>query len=367
MKKIGMVVLATLLLVSTASAYNPPVQGENFLELSTPKLLSGTITTAGGGLFTISPESIILNPALTATEQRTDVNLAYTALFSGNTFSLNHYGNTVQTSILIPSKLYVFTGLINFTSVGFAEMNLGNSLNLKANLSKQITDKIDVGLGLSGGIFWTSTFDWSLSGNIGALFKLGDLGFLKDFRIGASVLNLGKSYATYDLVSYLYRNTGDESIDQYRDNSSTPFPSFGMIRMGVAGQVITTDKIKLGVSFDVATPFFQNILFDIGLQLTYQDKFYLGIVEKLNCAEMIKGYAHFIPAIGASYKFVFNVNNIQYLESNGWSQSEMRVSAAYKNLYQTVNAISADVDITLGMKDATPPVIQLWDNEGDDD
>ena len=39
----------------------------------------------------------------------------------------------------------------------------------------------------------------------------------------------------------------------------------------------------------------------------------------------------------------------------------MQVSTAYKNVYKTVNAISADVDIALGLKDETPPVIQLWE------
>ena len=49
------------------------------------------------------------------------------------------------------------------------------------------------------------------------------------------------------------------------------------------------------------------------------------------------------------------------MKKNDWNESEMRLSAAYKNVYETVNAISADVDITLGLKDETPPVIQLWE------
>jgi hypothetical protein len=49
------------------------------------------------------------------------------------------------------------------------------------------------------------------------------------------------------------------------------------------------------------------------------------------------------------------------LKKNDWGESEMQVSTAYKNVYKTVNAISADVDIALGLKDETPPVIQLWE------
>ena len=60
--------------------------------------------------------------------------------------------------------------------------------------------------------------------------------------------------------------------------------------------------------------------------------------------------------------FTFNVKNNQYLESNGWSQSEMTVSAGYKNLYKTVHAISAGADLDLGMADNDPPEIVLWNN-----
>jgi hypothetical protein len=49
------------------------------------------------------------------------------------------------------------------------------------------------------------------------------------------------------------------------------------------------------------------------------------------------------------------------IKKNDWGESEMQVSTAYKNVYKTVNAISADVDIALGLKDETPPVIQLWE------
>ena len=70
-----------------------------------------------------------------------------------------------------------------------------------------------------------------------------------------------------------------------------------------------------------------------------------------------------IPSVGFIFKFSFNVKNNQYLESNGWSQSEMSVSAGYKNLYKTIHGISAGADVDLGMKDNEPPEISLWDKE----
>lgn len=352
MRKIKFLIFFTVLISLEVFAYNPPVNGETFFEYATPKLLSGTLSTAGGGIFTMSPESIVLNPAITAKEQRTDLNLSYTAFISGNELSRNmsnYYGNIVQTAILIPSKWFIFTGVVNFTSVNFAEMDLGSSLNIKANLSKEITEILDVGFGVNGGFLFGNYFDWSLSANVGALVRLGDLGFLKDFRIGASVNNLGKVFSNTTEISSVVV-----------ENLTSPFPSFGYIRAGVSAMFVSTDVVKLGMSLDVETPWFQNILFSAALNFTIKDQLFISVQEKVNMYELVNNYSHYLPSIGISYKFRFNVNNA-YLKKNDWNESEMQLSAAYKNVYETVNAISADVDITLGLKDETPPVIQLWE------
>ena len=341
MRKIKFLIFFTVLISLEVFAYNPPVNGETFFEYATPKLLSGTLSTAGGGIFTMSPESIVLNPAITAKEQRTDLNLSYTAFISGNELSRNmsnYYGNIVQTAILIPSKWFIFTGVVNFTSVNFAEMDLGSSLNLKANLSKEITEGLDVGLGLNVGFLFGDYFDWALSANIGTLFKLGDLGFLKDFRIGASINNLGKVFTNTNAIRPVIL-----------DDVASPFPSLGYIRIGAAALFVSTDIMKLGMSFDLETPFFQNLLISAAIDFSVKDQLFITIQEKINIYELANMYAQFIPSVGISYKFRFNVNNA-YLEKNDWSESEMRVSTAYKNAYDTVNAISADVDITLGLK-----------------
>ena len=80
-------------------------------------------------------------------------------------------------------------------------------------------------------------------------------------------------------------------------------------------------------------------------------------------AEVIHGKYNFIPSVAFLFKFSFDVKNNQYLEENGWNQSEMTVSAGYKNLYKTVHAVSAGVDIDLGMADNEAPKIVVWDNE----
>ena len=45
----------------------------------------------------------------------------------------------------------------------------------------------------------------------------------------------------------------------------------------------------------------------------------------------------------------------------------MVASAAYKNLDASVHAVTANVDVNLGMKDKTPPVIKIWSDDEEDD
>ena len=132
---------------------------ENFLELSSPKLMTNGASSSGGGIFSTGPDSLVVNPALTATDQRVVLNLAYTGLFSSQDASAK-YGNAFQAGILIPFKWAVFSGYLNGTMLPFESMQLGNSINLKAGLSKEITEELDIGLNLNTGMFWGYNFDW---------------------------------------------------------------------------------------------------------------------------------------------------------------------------------------------------------------
>lgn len=354
MKKILFTFFATGLLLSAAYSYNPPAGGEDLNLLASPANLSGANSVTGGALFDAGADSIIVNPALTAREQRVNLTAGYTFLYSSDSDNKNfdgQIGSAFQTGILIPFKLYIFSGYINGTFAPFNEMHLGNSMNFKAGLSKEITDKLSVGLGAGGGYAWSYGKDWSLYGDIGMLYNIGNLGFMSDFRLGASVLNLGKMYNNVDRIG----------IDKTAEN--TPFPTLATFKVGAAGTVLDTDIAKIGLGLDVTTPCFQNLIADFNAQVAFKKAFFISIGEKFNMAEVIQGKYNFIPSVAFLFKFTFDVKNNQYLEENGWSQSEMTVSAGYKNLYKTVHAASAGVDIDLGMADNEAPKIVVWDEK----
>jgi len=352
MKKQLFTFFAAGMLLTAAYSYNPPAGGEDLNLLASPSNLSGANSVTGGALFDANANSILVNPALTAREQRVNLTAGYTFLYSAEELNDKQIGGAFQSGILIPFKRFIFSGHVNGTFSELFELPLGKSLNFRAGLSKEITDKLTVGASAGGGYAWTDwDKDWSLYADVGALYNLGNLGPFSDFRIGASVLNLGK----------MYTNIRTLGIKETENN--TPYPTLATLKAGAAGTILDTDIAKIGLGLDISVPCFQNFIVDFNAQVAFKKAFYISIGEKFNMAEVINGKYSFIPSIAFLYKFSFDVKNNRYLEDNGWSQSEMTVSAGYKNLYETVHAISAGVDIDLGMADNEAPKITVWDEK----
>ena len=348
MKKIAVTAVMVTLLLSALNAYNPPVGSEDMCLLSSPRTLSGGLSVTGGAIFAAGAESIVVNPALTASEQRVNLNVAGTFLYSGNDLDESKIGTALQGAILIPSKLYVFSGYVNLTFANFnQEMYLGDSVNAKVGLSKEITDKLNVGASLSGGFAWKYGTDWALGANLGFLYNYGDLGFFKKFRYGASILNLGKNYS--DLLRL--GMTTEEAI--------TAYPSIATLKFGASGSFVKNDNFEIGAALDFTLPAFQNLIVDLNLQAGIKDMLFISLGEKFNLRESLNGHKNYIPSIGLIFNFTFDIKNSEYFASKDWSQSEMSVSAAYKNLYQGIHAISAGLDVDLGMKDTSAPEIIL--------
>lgn len=354
--KRSLLLTAVMVLFTTAlSAYNPPVNGENFKELSSARANSGSLSVCGGGLFYTNPSSTFVNPALTSNQQRIALNLGYTAMFSSNPSDSSKFGSAFQGAVLIPTKWTVVTILANGVFVPFESMNVNNTLNLKANFAKEITDKLSVGLGLYSGVSWGADNDWSLGVDLGFVYRVGDLGFIKDFRYGASVLNLGKNFS--DTTSIPLRS-GEEL---------SAFPTLATFKLGVSGTLVSTEYFKLGLSLDLTTPCFQNFIADAGIECSIKDIVFINIGERLNLAEVASGVKNYIPSIGISCRFSFGFKNNSYMEKNGWSESELATAVSYKQIRGDINAVSAEFDLNLGAEDTTPPVITLWLDEEEDE
>ncbi len=355
LKKIFFAVAVTAFAVS-AFAYNPPAGGENLLSFTSPFQLTSAQSTAGGALSEkgnvpdVTPGSIIFNPALTAQEQRIVLDVGYTALFSSldQTHSM---GGAFETGILIPTKWCTANALLQGVFVPFEEMSLGNSINLNLAASKEITERLNVGLGLGTGILWGYNTSWRLGADVGVLYKYGNLGFLKNTRIGVSMLNLGKNYS-------------DTVLSGIRGGYASEYPGLATLRTGIAATLFEIKDLNGGFSFDLSAPEFQNFVVDTGLQFTFKNFIKLSTSWQFNTVEFMENNKVLLPSVGLSFKFVFTSGQNSYLAKKGWDQSEMTVGTAWQQLYGTVNATSAGAVLKLGLEDTTAPSIELGDMVG---
>lgn len=357
MKKTSVAVLLTAMILSTVSVFaETPAFGESFYELSSPTALTSGSSVTGGAIFSAGPESLIANPALISKEQRVKLNLADTVLFSVNSEDEHKVGDAFQLGLIIPTKMFVIGTYVNGTFVNLNELPLGNSASLKAALSKEITDKLSIGLGVNAGVGFMTDADWALSANLGFVYNQGNVAFMKDFRYGASILNLGKNFAS------------EESFFGY--------PSFATIKVGSAASLYKNDIINVGYNLDLTIPCFRNLIVDTGVKLAVKDMLVIGVTEKINLAETIKGNYNFIPSVSLAFEFSFDIKKKEndngksladYIEKHDWSESEMNVAAGWTQLYQNTHAVSLGVDLSLGMQDTVEPVIDIWFDDVDEE
>lgn len=354
-------------------AYNAPVGGETLFNNSSPNTLTGAQSAAGGGIFMPTYTSIAFNPALSAREQRIQLGVGFTGLF-GTGSDDRIFNNSFDVGMLVPTKYLVAAGFVNGVFIDNSDMSLGNSINIRLGISKEVSEHISVGANLYGGALWGVGVDWSLGVDVGFFYRWLKVGKLKDFRLGVSLLNLGKNYTSYDKgVRDSYKDDVAEGkkvhdYDKYEvlpldiDDRPEHFPTILTVRAGIASTFLQLKNFQMGFSFDISTPLFQDAIFDIGIQMAAKDMFFINIAEKLDVLELKNKHYGCIPAIGFGVKFKFHAKG-KYFEAHDWSENEMLINAAWQQKYDNIQTASLGMLIYVGQLDKQGPNIQLWDGE----
>ncbi|MBQ7157803.1 MAG: hypothetical protein IJS09_00040 [Treponema sp.] len=387
MKKHVVMAASLLLVASSLFAYNPPAGGQNLLRLSSPFSLSGANSTAGGSVYEVIPSSVVTNPALSAFEQRIALDLGFTFMSDKNKeieydvmgvkgSSGSDTGAAFQVGATFPTRWCVPTFMVQGVFAPLGDMTLGNNILFTANVSKDITDKVSVGLGVTGGGYWysvkdavisvdESSSDWMLAANTGVFYNHGDLLFFKQVRFAATLMNLGKLYTKtkYKGIKGLEPNpvTGMEPV------KVSMWPGIATPRGGVAFVILDTGSFKIGGSTDIAVPGFMDLAFDLGVGLEYSGlkfaTFRFASAWELDVRELAEGSKNLIPSATLSVKFNMNTGANAAMAKRGWAQSELTAGAGWRNLYSDINAFSFGAVMKFGMEDKEPPVITLWDEE----
>jgi len=339
-KKYAVAVILQIIATCLLLAYNPPAGGESATSLLSTEVLGGGTSAAGAALGTSRPGENVVNPALGADEQRITLDASYAALFG--TGSDKGLGHIVNLGGIMPTRWAVLTGSLNFLSSPFETFPLGTAGSLNAAISKELTDKISVGTGISA----TVGTGWGVTGELGILYKFDTFGYLKNARLGASITGIGKPFTP--------------NVEGIKDGSSTGYPSMFTPHVGFSAMLLDAKDVKIGASSDFSFPTCQNFAFNAGVEALFKDILTIRTGWNFNLMESIKSRQSYIPSVGIGVNLKINSKDKNsFLARNGWGNSDITPTASVKPIYKDIYAAGAGVNVRLGVVDTKAPDIAI--------
>jgi hypothetical protein len=338
MKRIIFVAVFSAIVITYSYSKDTPPYGENLFLLGFPGFISNAASTSGGGIYDAGPYSININPALTAPLQRVsaDLGAAFMAKEDADT------GFAFLAGALLPSRLGVWTGAMQGVFLPLPLSPPGNTFSGRFGWARDVADDLYVGASVFAG--GTSKYgDGFAAGlDLGFVYRLGKLAFLKDTRLSAAITNIGK---TFD--------------NDYFGN----FPGAFTVKGGFAALLFENDKFAAGFSADLAIPTFQNFLFNFGLELGIAKIITVSFGWDMSARELADGLDPHTPFIGMAVKWTVNTGGSDIMKKQGWEKTDLGVSTLYQRLSNDINLFSAGLSAEFGSIDKSPPDIQLGEAE----
>lgn len=307
-----------------------------FLDFSSAQLLAG----GAGSASLDSPQGILLNPAVSAGEQRVVLDLSWIPLLGLG--AEQGWGNVFNLGVTIPTRAGVFSSSGRFASASFPSLNWGTLGALNLSFSKDLYPRLWIGAGLGaefgGGAGET---DWGLGLDLGFLNVIGDSGAFKDLRWGAAIRNMGRGYT--------YTATPAPSVVLARPPIFTP-------ALGAAFSLVRTDQLRLSFSPEISFPTFKDIRLGFGAEFAVADIFFLDMAGIFDLRQVLGlEPARQIPiSFGASLK----LKNLK-IKGKGFEVNEFKSTFAAAPLQDGIWAFGAGINVPFGLRDTTPPQITV--------
>ena len=328
-----------------------------------PDLYSAALAPAGFSTTTGGAPVSAINPAQGGDARRMIFDASYLAIVDfggGNETELRKAANekdgyvqALTIGALFPTKAGVFGGSIRYIG-GFGDgigkgaqfyyFPVAPTFNGNLFASKEIYPGMSLGLGINFGFGAETT----IAGDLGFRYNAGDLAFLKNFTIGVVIGGLGVSY----FPSWFTPKAG---------------VSFDLIH--VQGKNGKADPFALGLAADISFPslfYFDdaNFIFKAGLNLRIAEVVTIAASwpggSGFNAREIDKGMTFpVIPAIGITFNFVLPSGGERIAGGRLPSDGDLKISGAYKPLYEGITAVGGGVSWYVGVADKKAPVADL--------
>ncbi|MDR0409521.1 MAG: hypothetical protein LBH18_03895 [Spirochaetaceae bacterium] len=329
---------AVLAAVFTQAAYSYDAPyGENLFLLGFPGLISNAASTSGSGLYDSGPYSININPALTAPLQRVSADIGGTMLMREN-----KTGFSFLLGMLFPSRWGVWTILAQSALIEPPFSPAGNMYSGRFGWSRDITEKLYAGASVFAGVTTNYGEGYAAGLDLGFVYRMGNMGFLKDARFSAVFANIGQTFS-----NNIYSN----------------LPGAFAPKCGFAAVLFENKGFAAGFSVDASFPTLKNAVLNAGMEFSLMKKVTVSIGWDANLRELLDGVGIHNPFIGFGFKWTADTGASEIMMSQGWEKTDVDVSALWQQINNDIHIFSAGVSAQFGSVDRDPPVIKLGDAE----
>ncbi len=283
------------------------------------------------------PESDALNPASSALVQRTTLDLNYSGIIGSDGAVSGYRGHAFNIGSTFPTRAGVFSVSGHLLTSPFPSFFAPLSLALSGSFSKDLYPNLLIGTGIK--VALSQAPGAAASVDFGALYFPGDIGFLKDAVVGLALQDVG----------WISIPSGYE--DPYT------------MTAGIQGTLLKNKDFTIHIKSDLGFPGFKSVLFSLGGSVTFRDFVSLSLGSRVDVNALSHGNtAGLIPSVGLNFSFQTSIDkksNFLGISENGWNKSDVRVQTDFAALAPGLWTYGTGVNIPLGVRDATPPVIKL--------
>jgi len=334
------IVLGILIVgLSAVSAYDPPKGASLLGRIYGPWTMGSGVSLTEQGT---GPWNFLLDPASTAETELFELALSYTGIadMSGGS---QGWGSAAMAAFSLPTTYGVWNGSVRLFSApgAMTSMPLGTFVTAGGGFSKKVSSTLSVGASAWLAMGGNGTFGWGLWSDIGAIKELGDLGFLKNSRLGFVLNGLGKEF------NYQTPPVGIS----VGSTASTGFPAAFTPGIGFSGDLLNEYNLHMRANVDLRAPSFNDIEAELGLAFSYRNLLTLRLSMASSLYDIQQNSGRSLwPSFTFSGSIPLGIAGPQ-----SRSVSEVAPAAGFMPLYDSLDAFSVGAQLTWGQRDKSPP------------
>ena len=329
---------------SLAGAQTVPSTGD-LLSLYAPAVLAGGRSATAVSV----PVAHVLNPALTAADERISFDFGYIALAPTRSGDKG-LGNVVNAAATIPTRIGVWGFSAHYFGSELPALQIGPLGALHASFAKELYPQLflGAGLGLQVGedpLAPEGEQEWAWGGglDLGLLHRPGEVGPIKDLAWGLAMRGIGKGIS--------------EPLDGYRVYAPAFTPA-----LGVSLTPLHTKDIAFSTSVDLWAPTFQSLRGEVGAAISIRDFLRIAAYYPFALVGHRPDDEEFSPRFGFSLRIGFGLPETMQLVGYGerdWSRGEIAIHTAAGPLRDQIWGLGLGTTVSLGILDDEPPTVAI--------